>query len=495
MLHDDHDLAMHHLVRDSAWASVCGAMFGGVVLAGYAISAGAGPLAIGVLASTPYIVQVLQLPATVVVERFGRRKLLSVSLLTAARIVILLVAMLPLYPVGKWTVSVLILAKFLICALSALAACAVNSWIHQLMAGRPLGAFFSRRLFAGTVLGCAFTLSAGWLLETRSAADAGSIYALAFALAGVAGLASSWHLGCTVEPPMTRSGPQVSMRAKLAAPFHDANFRTLLLMLGAWNVASNFASPFLTVYLIDQLGYGMGTVTLLYVLGQGSNALTLYAWGRVSDRLSNKAVLSVALPLFFACTGGLVLARRGQPFALQLALLIAMHVVMGVASGGIGLATGNLSLKLAPPRDATSYLATVGLVSAAAGGLAPLLAGATAARLQASQFSLVLRWVSNSAAHELAVFHIGRLEFLFAIAAFLGLYVIHTASRIVEGREVSERRVVQELMLEASRTVEQISSIGGLLGGIFVFDRFTERRIRFRRRPAKTSAPDASNAR
>jgi MFS family permease len=493
----DGDAATYHLVRDSAWASVCGALFGGVVLAGYAIKAGAGPLAIGILAAIPYLVQALQLPATVVVEHYGRRKPLSVSLLTVARVIILLLALLPLRPVDAWTVPLLIAGKFGICALSAIAACALNSWVHQLLAGKPLGAFFSRRLLAGTVFSCACTLGVGWLLDDRAAEGAGAVYATAFALAGIAGLASSWHLGQCREPPMARAGPAVSMRTTLAAPFRDENFRALLVMLAAWNFAGNFASPFLTLYLVQQLGYGMGPVILMWVVGQACNALTLLSWGRVSDRLSNKAVLSVALPVFSAATLGLVFARAGAPFGLQLILLITLHAIMGIASGGIGLATGNLGLKLAPRGEGTAYLAAVGLVSSAAGGVAPLLAGILGKCLKSSQFSLVLRWTSTAARHEIAVLRITHLEFVFAVAAALGMYVMHAASRIREGTEVSERRVVQELMLEASRTVDQLSSVGGLLSSIFSFERLTERRMWFRHREeaADDGATDAESPR
>ena len=481
-------LAQHALVGDSAWSSVCGALFGGVVLAGYAIQAGAGPMAVGLLAAIPYIAQALQLPATALVERVGRRKLLAVPLLTGARAIILALALLPLWPTSAATIPLLVLGKFGLCALSAVAACALNSWMHQLLSGRPLGSFFARRLVAGTVLGCLFTLVAGWLLEHPPHERPELAYAIAFVGSGLAGLASCWYISRCPEPPMTRSGLAVSVRQKLAAPFRDRNFRCLLVMLGAWSFASNFAAPFLTIYLIQQLGFGMGTVTALWVVNQIANALTLYAWGRVSDRLSNKAILSVAFPIFFVCTTGLVFARAGEALGLQLALLALFHVVMGVAGGGIGLATGNLGIKLAPPGEGTSYLAAVGLVSSAAGGIAPLVAGATGEWLQSSQLSLVMRWVSSASTHEVSVLRFAHYEFLFAIASLLGLYVMHALSRLHEGEEVSERRVVQELWFEAQRSVDQLSSVGGLLSSVFSFDRLSERRLWFRRRHEPVTA-------
>jgi MFS family permease len=477
------EYAKRLLVHDSAWATVCGALFGGVVLAGYALQAGAGPLEIGLLAAIPYLSQMLQLPATLYIDRKGRRKRLAVPLLAGARLIIVGLALLPLWPTSAASVPLLLLGKFGICAFSSVAGCAVNSWIHQLLSGQPLGQFFSRRLFAGTVLGCVFTLAVGWLVEHPPQGEPNLAYAIAFAGSGIAGLISTVYLARCPEPRTLPAGPAVSVRSKLAAPFRDPAFRPLLVMLAAWNFASNFTAPFLTVYLLQQLGYGMATVTGLWVVNQATNALTLYSWGRVSDRLSNKAVLSVALPVFFACTVALVFARAGAPYGLQLALLVGVHAMMGVVGGGIGLATGNLGLKLAKPSEGTSYLAAVGLVSSVAGGLAPLVAGVVAQWLQDNQFSLVVRWVSQSATREVSVLHFQHLEFLFAIGALLGLGVMHALSRVREGEEVSERRVVQEMLFEAQRTVDQISSAGGLLSSLFAFDRFTERRMWFRKRP------------
>ena len=56
------------------------------------------------------------------------------------------------------------------------------------------------------------------------------------------------------------------------------------------------AAPFLAVYLLQQLGYALSTVTTLRVASQVANALTLYLWGRLSDRFSNKSTRSRRSP-------------------------------------------------------------------------------------------------------------------------------------------------------------------------------------------------------
>lgn len=472
------------LVRDAAWASVTGSLSGGVLLVAFALALGAGPLVIGLLAAIPFLAQAAQFPAIALVERGRQRKKLGVIALTVARTLILSLALLPFLPASGAPLAWLVAAQAVIAVLGSIAACAINSWFHQLLPPQGLGAFFAQRLLVSTALACAGTLGAGLLVDRLPLDNRLHAYAIAFVLAGLAGFMSSHCLTRAPEPPMHDAGPAASLLGKLRAPFHDANFRRLLILLAGWNLATNLSAPFLTVYLIQQLGYSLSTVTSLWVTSQLASALTLFLWGRLSDRLSNKAILAVALPAYFACVLGLVFTRLGEPYGLQLALLYAVHVVMGAASGGIGLATGNLGLKLAPQGQGTSYLAAVGLASAVAGGIAPIAAGALAQGLSASELSVVVRWISPARHHEVAVLQFAHWEFLFALSAALGLYVMHALSRVREGDEISERLVIQELGLEALRTVNHLSSIGGMLGGLFPFQRLTERRRYARSRGA-----------
>jgi MFS family permease len=68
------------------------------------------------------------------------------------------------------------------------------------------------------------------------------------------------------------------------------------------------AAPFLAVFLLQQMQFSLSTVPTLWVTSQVANAVVLYIWGRLSDRLSNKAILRVALPLYFVCMLGLAFA-------------------------------------------------------------------------------------------------------------------------------------------------------------------------------------------
>jgi MFS family permease len=293
------------------------------------------------------------------------------------------------------------------------------------------------------------------------------------------------------EPQMTRAGPPGTVFTKILAPFRDATFRRVLRYILAWNAACNLAAPFLTVYLLQQMQFSLSTVTTLWVTSQVANAIVLYIWGTLSDRLSNKAVLTVALPLYFACMLGLAFATIPDARGATLALLYLVHIAMGAAAGGIGLATGNMSLKLAPQGQGTAYLGATSLVASVTGGIAPLLGGALAHWFETAQLSVLVRWSWPGEVGEAAVIEFARYQFLFVISAALGLYVLHRLSSIEEGEEISERVVIQQFALEAVRTVNQLSTVAGLLGNLFSFGRLIERRLYARRSPANRTATDA----
>jgi MFS family permease len=167
--------------------------------------------------------------------------------------------------------------------------------------------------------------------------------------------------------------------------------------------------------------------------------------------------------------------------ALTLPLLYLIQVVMGASAGGIGLATGNLGLKLAPQGQGTAYLANVSLVGALAGGMAALLGGALADWFAARELALYLHWSSPKRSESVTVLQFAHWEFLFAISFALGGYVLHALSRINEGREISERQVIQQFALEAVRSLDQLSPVDGLREVLlFPFGWLRERRHRSR---------------
>jgi MFS family permease len=482
------------LVGDAAWASLAGSLYGGVILVGFALALGARPAAIGALSAIPLFAQLVQLPTIAMVERIRQRRKIAVIAVTASRAIILSLAALPFIPDVQARLSLLLAGQLAITMLGSVTGCSLNSWLHQLLPRQGLGSFFADRLFWSTALGAVGAAAAGYAVDHWPFAEPLQGYSVVFAAAALAGFVSSWFLARVPEPVMDRTGPPLPVLSMIATPFREPNFRRLIIFMAAWNVASNIAAPFIAVFVLQQLRYPLTVVTTLWIVSQVASGLTLYLWGRLSDRLSNKSILAVALPAYFLCLLGLVFvtilpARE----VLTLPALFALHLLTGCASGGIGLATASLGLKLAPPAHATSYLASVGLTGSAAGAVASLLGGVLADWFSSRRMSLVFQWVSPVHYQEITVFQLQHWGFLFGISFVLGLYVLHALSRINEGRTHSERVVIQQFVAEAMRSLDHLSSVEGLrVTALFPFGRLLERRRQARTQSAPAQKPEAS---
>jgi MFS family permease len=472
------------MVQDAAWASLVGALYSGVIMVGFALAAGASPFIIGLLAAIPLAAQLAQVPAILLVERVRQRRKIAVISVSAARLLILALALLPLLGRSPALLVLLICAEVAITLLGAFVGCAVNSWYHQLLAGEGLGALFAKRLFWSTVLASLGAFAAGNLVEHWPFGDKLDAYSVVFAIGGIGGFLGVRALMQVPEPPMLPAGPPRPILQLLGTPFRDANFRRLITFMASWSFASNLAAPFLTVYLLQQMRYGLGTVTALWALNQIASALTLYAWGRLSDRMTNKAVLATALPVYFACLIALPFSALPEPHALTLPLLVVIHVAMGIASGGVSLASGNIGLKLAPAGSATAYLASVTLSGSLAGGVAAIAGGALAEWFALRKFSLVANWSAPGGGADFVAVQFRHWEFLFALSFLLGFYVLHALSRIVEGDRDNERSVMRDFLLEAGRGFEQmVSTAASSAASVFPFGRLFDRRRRGRGTP------------
>jgi MFS family permease len=287
-------------------------------------------------------------------------------------------------------------------------------------------------------------------------------YSLLFLVSAVVGYIGVYLLRITPDEPMApaeRAGPALAL---LFAPLREENFKRLIHFLASWNFAANLAAPFFAVYMLKSLDYSMITILVLTTLSQVSNIAALRLWGTLIDRFSNKAVLGVAAPLFLACT--LAWTFTGVPWVKPYTfyLLAVIHILMGVATAGVGLASGNIAMKLSPPGQATAYLAANSVISAAAAAAAPILGGRFADFFALHQLTLAFTWTGGPQKVTVQVLNLHSWTFFFAMACVLGLYSLHRLSFVEEPSGVTKRLLLRDLLLEARRSVHSLSSAAGL---------------------------------
>lgn len=178
------------LVKDAAWATTAGALYGGVILVGFALELGATPMVIGLLAAIPFLAQVSQLAAITLIERVRQRRRITLLAVTVARTLILSLALIPFVEGQPLQLSLLVAAQAAISLAGAVGGCAFNSWVHDVVPREGLGRLFSRRLFWSTVALPAYFASLAALAFIAFPAPHALTLALVFVFQIVMGAAS-----------------------------------------------------------------------------------------------------------------------------------------------------------------------------------------------------------------------------------------------------------------------------------------------------------------
>ncbi|MBX6326942.1 MAG: MFS transporter [Pseudolabrys sp.] len=453
------------ILYDALASEAMGTLSTGVFLAGFAVALGADNFAVGVLAAVPFLVQLLQIPAVVLVERLRVRRTICVWAAGIGRAFLLGAATAPLFD-PPTAITMLVVSLAIYQGMAAIGGCAWNSWMRDLVPATQFGRFFGRRTAATTALSIVVAFLGGMLIDAwkKYAADATVAgYSFVFALSALIGFVGVYLLRLTPERPMAPAGTTSSLVALFAAPFRDANFRRLLLFLSSWNFAVNLAAPFFTIYLLKTLGYSMTAILVLTTASQLSNLAALGFWGTLIDRFSNKAVLGIAAPLFLACVLAWTLVGLPWIEPIRFYVLIGVHILMGVATAGVGLASGNIAMKLSPAGRATAYLAANSVITALCAGFAPILGGLFADFFARHQLTLALTWAGGRDDVTLQVLNLQSWAFFFGIACLIGLYSLHRLSFVEEPAGMTDRLLLRHLFLEARRSLHSLSSAAGLL--------------------------------
>lgn len=455
------------VLLDGVSSHLMGVLTGGVFLVAVALQLGASNFQIGLLAAIPPLVQLVQIPAIFIIEKVRSRKAVAFFSAAASRLIWFVIAAIPLFFIGPPALLALLVCILFSSLLGGVGGCAWNSWMRDLIPEGNMGAFFSRRLQVSIVLGIIISLLASILVDQwQNLFGSQQIFAYStlFFLGAVLGLSGVFFLFKVPEPAMLVQ--KINFFRVLTLPFKDLNFRRLMIFLTSWSFAVNLAAPFFTVYMLKKLELGMSLVVVLSVVSQVFNFMFLSVWGRQADRFSNKSVLAVSCPLFMLSVLAWAFTTLPDKYFLTLPLLFLIHIIMGTAIAGVSIASGNISLKLAPRGQATSYLAANTLVNSLAAGLAPIVGGKFADFFEFRDLSILLRWTGPVKEFTLRTLSFQHWDFFFAFAFFVGLYALHRLSLIKEEGKVDDRAVRAELIAVVKKPLRSLSSGAGFFQAI-----------------------------
>jgi len=459
------DRGLRTVIRDGLATQAMATLTGGIFLVAFALQLGATNTVIGLLAAIPPLAGLLQIPAIYVIERIRNRRLVVVLASFSARLFWLVIVAIPFLFSPQIGLLTLIVAITLYSAFSAVSHCGWNSWMRDLIPQELLGSFFARRLALSTGIALTISLFAAFFIDiwgVRFPDVSIYAYSILFFLGFLGGMVGIYFLARTPEPRMRVMDSGIGLFTIVTQPFRDVEFRQLITFLGSWNFAVNLAAPFFTVYMLQRLGLDMSFVILLGILSQIMNIGLFKIWGRLADRFSNKSVLAVSGPLFMLSIFAWTFTTLPDVYILTIPLLIFIHIFMGISLAGVSLASGNISLKLAPQGQATSYLASTTFINSLAAGIAPILGGLFADFFAERELTWTLVYRAPEQQLSFVTLDLQQWDFFFFFAFLIGLYSIHRLAMVREEGEVKEHVVVDELVSEVRREMQNFSSAGGL---------------------------------
>lgn len=453
-------------IRDGILSQMMVTLTSGVFLVAFALELGASNLVVGLLAAIPAVMQLLQVPAVYLVEKYQKRKLISVSTSTISRLFLLCIAVIPFLFSPEKGIFILLAALLLHTGFGAISGCSWNSWMSDLIPKQKLGSFFSKRMAWALGLSIPLALFAAFFVDYwHLLSDTSVIYAysILFFLGTIFGLAGLYFLSRVPEPKMVVENTE-SVLKRLIAPFKNENFRNLLAFTGSWSFAVSLAAPFFTVYMIRRLDYELGLIMFLVILSQIVHVWFLSIWGKFADYKSNKAVLAISGPLFMFALFLWTFTTLPEVHRFTFPLVIFLHILMGLAMAGVTLALGTIGLKIAPQGKSTSFLAANSLVISVASTMGPLLGGLLADFFSDKELGLLVTWRSIDGELALQTLSFQQWDFFFFSAFLIGLYAIHRLALVKEAGEVEEVLTLHEVISEAKVSVHNFAPLGVVIG-------------------------------
>lgn len=367
---------------DGIFAAIFSNFTGGVLLTNFLVSLQISTAAIGIVAATPMLVNLLQPLGAYLSNRTHSRMRYGLMTYGTSRLLWLLLAIGVLHFSREtpqaliWVTLVVVLAAEI---LGALGNPSWLSWMAALVPARLRGRYFGFRNSIGSLTVLIAVPLGGWMVSHWAG---GSVqgYGVLLLVGVIAGLIS-----LAIQSKMRDINPQL----ELAQPWHDqgrssiysglvslwqhSSFKSYWFYWGLWTFSVNLSAPFFNIYLLENLQIDVLWVTVYNSLMSAATLVMLLVWGRLSDRTGNRPLL-ILVGLLVALTPLLWLGIGRDSLSIQLWLPL-LFLFIGITSPAIDLCSNNLLIALAPAHHQATAFAITAAIAGVCGATGTLLGG------------------------------------------------------------------------------------------------------------------------
>ena len=341
-------------MRASSMDGILYAVMAGVgdaYLPAAAIALGASDFLIGVLSALPQLFgAMLQSVSLTAIRTIKSRKLLSIFASALQALSWLGVIAMVLWPAGM-SIELMILLFSLGAAATMMANPGWSSWISDIVPENERSGFFANRNRLMQVTLFATTFAAGLALNYLQAG-----YPVRVAFAGVFAVAFASRLLCVAahlrtddvkyEAQLIR---EIRFKHLFLLPAHR-NELWFLVFMALMNFTVQFAAPFFTPYMLNELKFDVGLLGAMTALSIMAKIAGYPYWGKAIDRFGNRTVLVATA--FLASLVPLMWL-----FSKDVLMIGLFQVFSGFIWSGFDLASFNYALAMVGRELRPSFIA------------------------------------------------------------------------------------------------------------------------------------------
>ena len=401
---DDIRKSLKASTADGVFAAVFDITTTGILLSNFLVELGANAVQIGMLSSIPMLVNLLQPLGAYLSERIDSRHTYCLWTHGAARFVWLFLAIAIGAASWGWgdlqNHQLVVMTLLIILAshvLTALGSASWLSWMAMLVPRKLRGRYFGLRNSIASFTKLIYVPIAGLIVSfwPGGAIQGFGIVLLLGLIAGAASLACQF-LKTDINPQSHNYSEIKSFSRNTASDnteksessevqnqnqnfnqppsmWKDSNFLIFLAYFTLWMFAFNLSTPFFNLYMLDTLDLDVSWVTVYGSFQAGAGMLMLILWGKLADKVGNRAILFLIgilvaiIPLLWVGIGVDTLS-----IWLWLPLL---HILIGGSTAAIELCSNNIQISIAPVRMQSVYFATAAAAAGASGAIGTTIGG------------------------------------------------------------------------------------------------------------------------
>ncbi|WP_010588466.1 MFS transporter [Schlesneria paludicola] len=356
----------------------------------YIRALGANEFHIGILGAMPTLMLFMQFVSAVVVNHLAYRRRLWFWAAMTHRLMLLPTALGPwLFPEmsDQFWVWTLLITTAINQGLLHFSSPLWLSWMGDYLPHKGLSSFWGQRQL-WTQIAAAGSLCAAAFLVHQSGLPIDISYAVMTCIGTLCGVIDLLLFFKVAEPPVQKA-PSPRLMKVLTEPFHSSEFRRYIGFMCFWNFAAMAGAPFISLYLLSEVGMDLFHVLLLWTISWVGGAMFSRTLGRWADAHGSQPVLVMCVALKSSNMLALLLIPPSPSIAFW--VLAPCFMLDAALNAGILIANNGFMIKNSPSENRTMYIAATQAVAGVVGGLTSILAGLVMQQLSGTQWN-VLGW-------------------------------------------------------------------------------------------------------